>query len=70
MMNSTILMQRLIAIERSIGAVSDGEMRDLVQEAEDCVLEMQSARLEPFCDQPDLEGPGRSRLLREVAQNR
>lgn len=70
MMNSTVLMQRLIAIERSIGTVGDNELRDLVRDAEDCALEMQSARLEPFCDERDREVKERLRMLRGIAQNR
>lgn len=41
-MNSTVLLQKLIVIERSIGTVDHATLRMLVQEAMECVLQMQN----------------------------
>jgi len=46
--NSTILMKKLIVLERSIGTASNTRLRDLVYEAQDCLLEMQRENAENF----------------------
>ncbi len=47
-MNNTILLQKLIAIERSIGAADNGTLRQLVHEAEDCLLQIQKESAQSF----------------------
>lgn len=47
-MNSTILLRKLIIIERSIGTASNDAIRNLVCDAEDCVLQMQKEQAENF----------------------
>ncbi len=47
-MNNTILLQKLIAIEKSIGMADNGTLRQLVHEAEDCLLQIQKDRAQSF----------------------
>ncbi len=47
-MNLTVLLQKLIAIERSIGSANDAVTRSLVHDAQDCLLQMQKERAENF----------------------
>jgi hypothetical protein len=47
-MNNTVLLQKLIAIERSIGTADNGTLRQLVYEAEDCLLEIQKEQAQSF----------------------
>jgi hypothetical protein len=47
-MNLSILLQKLIAIERSIGSTDNALIRSLVYDAQDCVLQMQKERAEDF----------------------
>jgi len=47
-MNHTVLLQKLIAIERSIGTADNGTLRELVYEAEDCLLKIQKERAQSF----------------------
>jgi hypothetical protein len=47
-MNNTVLLQKLIAIERSIGTADNGTLRQLVYEAEDCLLQIQKERAQSF----------------------
>ena len=47
-MNNTVLLQKLIAIERSIGTADNGTLRQLVYEAEDCLLEIQKESAQSF----------------------
>jgi hypothetical protein len=44
----TVLLQKLIAIERSIGSANVATTRSLVYEAQDCLLQMQKERAEEF----------------------
>lgn len=44
-MNSSILLQKLIDIERSIGVETDSTVRHKVLDAEDCLLRMQGELL-------------------------
>jgi hypothetical protein len=43
-MNCTILLRKLIAIERMIGKAEDDTLRNLLYDAEDYVVQMQSAQ--------------------------
>jgi len=47
-MNNTILLQKLIAIEKSIGMADNGTIRQLVYEAEDYLLQLQKDRAQSF----------------------
>jgi hypothetical protein len=47
-MTNTVLLQKLIAIERSIGTADNGTLRQLVYEAEDCLLQIQKERAQSF----------------------
>ena len=47
-MNNTVLLQKLIVIERSIGVTDNSTLRGLVYEAEDCLLEIQKERAQSF----------------------
>ena len=47
-MNLTVLLQKLIAIERSIGTTSNSMVRNLVYDAQDCLLQMQKERADEF----------------------
>jgi hypothetical protein len=44
----TDLLQKLIAIERSIGSESNSTIREMVQDAQDCLLQMQKEQAEGF----------------------
>ncbi len=44
----TDLLNKLITIERSIGVVHNSTLRDMVEDAQDCVLEMQKETAEGF----------------------
>jgi hypothetical protein len=43
-MNHTILLRKLIAIERMIGKAEDDTLRNLLYDAEDYVVQMQTAQ--------------------------
>jgi hypothetical protein len=45
-MSHTVLLQKLLVIEASIGKVPNGAVRDLVQEAQDYLLQLQKERAE------------------------
>jgi len=47
-MNNTILLQKLIAIEKSIGMADNRTIRQLVYEAEDYLLQLQKDRAQSF----------------------
>ncbi len=47
-MDFNVLLQKLIAIERSIGAANDTTVRSLVCDAQDFLLQMQKERAEDF----------------------
>jgi hypothetical protein len=47
-MNYTILLRKLIAIERIIGRVENDTLRNLLYDAEDCVIQIQSAQAKSF----------------------
>lgn len=66
-MNPTILLQKLIAIERAIGVASNNTLRDLVYDAESYLLQMQKEEVEAVAIRPKSEAAQRFQLLREVA---
>ncbi len=45
-MSHTVLLQKLLVIEAAIGKVPNGTVRDLVQEAQDYLLQLQKERAE------------------------
>lgn len=47
-MNNTVLLQKLIAIERSIEIADKAMLRQLVHEAEDYLLQIQKERAQSF----------------------
>jgi hypothetical protein len=55
----TDLLQKLITIERSIGSESDSAIRHMVQDAQDCLLQMQKEQAES-----SLAGAWRDAMLR------
>lgn len=46
MTTTTVLLRKLLAIERAIGAADNTTLRELVNEAEECLLQMQKERAE------------------------
>ncbi len=55
-MNHADLLRKLIAIERFIGAVTNSKIRDLVQDAQTYLLEMQRERVETLHTGPGRDG--------------
>ena len=51
-MSFTVLLQKLLVIESSIGKIPNGTVRDLVQEAQDYLLQLQKERAEILGAQP------------------
>jgi hypothetical protein len=51
-MNTTVLLQKLIEIERSIGVETNATIRNQVLDLQDHVLEMQKQTLESLRKQP------------------
>ena len=47
-MNGTILLRKLIAIERMIGKADANTLRNLLYDAEDYLIQMQSAECKSF----------------------
>lgn len=47
-MNNTVLLQKLLVIERSIGATDNDTLRQLLYEAEDCLLQIQKEHAQSF----------------------
>jgi hypothetical protein len=68
-MNNTILLQKLIAIEKSIGAADNGTLRQLVYEAEDCLLQLQKERAQSFFLDSWRATMPRFHVISEVSQN-
>jgi len=47
-MNLTVLLRKLIAIEHMIGKADADTLRNLLYDAEDCLIQMQSAQGRSF----------------------
>lgn len=47
-MQNIALLQKLVSMEQSIGTADNGTLRQLVYEAEDCVLKIQKERAAEF----------------------
>ena len=53
-MNVTVLMQKLIAIEQAVGVETNKTIRSMIQDAQECLLELQKDWLElPFKSQTE-----------------
>jgi hypothetical protein len=66
-MNSTILLQKLLAIEQSVGVATNSALRTLLHDAQSYVLEMQRERVEGFWKEPDRDSKQRFDILRRVS---
>ena len=66
-MNSTILLQKLIAIERSIGTATNSSLRDMVHDAQACLLHMQKENAERFLAQSWRDVAPQANWLRKVS---
>lgn len=69
-MNSTILLQKLVEIERSIGVESDSDLRRKVLDAEECLLQMHSELVERLRANEGMTTAQRFSLLREFSTRR
>ena len=67
-MNSTILLRKLIAIERMVGKTDNNTLRGLVYVAEDYLIQMQSAQAKSFLAEAWREGVVPHDLLRSASQ--
>jgi hypothetical protein len=66
-MNSTILLRKLIAIERMIGKADNNTLRALVCDAEDYLIQMQGAQAKSFLAKAWREGIAPPELLRRAS---
>jgi len=62
-MNSTALLKKLIVIERSIGMADNAKLRNLVYDAQECLLQMQKERADRFLSEAWREGLSRLELV-------
>jgi|HubBroStandDraft_1064217.scaffolds.fasta_scaffold713736_1 hypothetical protein len=58
-MNTSVLLDKLTMIERSIGVQTNTTLRNLVLDAQDCVLELQRTRAEDLRRNPGFQRKGR-----------
>lgn len=63
-MNSTVLLRKLIAIERMVGKTDNNTLRGLVYDAEDYLIQMQSAQAKSFLAEAWRDGMAPAQLLR------
>jgi len=66
-MNSTVLLRKLIAIERQIGKTDPNTLRSLVLDAEDYLLQTQKQQADSFLAEAWREGVAGVEMLRETA---
>jgi len=66
-MNHTLLLQKLIAIERAIGVASNNTLRNLIYEAESYLLQIQRDVVDELSGHPERETGLGLQFLREVA---
>jgi len=62
-MNCTVLLRKLIAIERMVGKADNNTLRSLVYDAEDYLIQMQSAQAKSFLAEAWRDGIAPSQLL-------
>ncbi len=65
-MNSTVLLRKLIAIERMVGNTDNNTLRGLVYDAEDYLIQMQSAQAKSFLAEAWRDGMAPSDVLRRA----
>lgn len=63
-MNSTVLLRKLIAIERMVGKTDNNTLRGLVYDAEDYLIQMQSAQAKSFLAEAWRDGMAPAQFLR------
>ncbi len=68
-MNHTLLLQKLIAIERAIGVASNNTIRNMVYESQSHLLKMQREAVEALPMRPRSEMAQRFQLLRQAAES-
>jgi hypothetical protein len=68
-MNHTLLLQKLIAIERAIGVANDNTVRNMVYESQSHLLKMQREAVEALPMRPRSEMAERFQRLRQVAED-
>ena len=68
-MNNTILLQKLIAIEKSIGMADNRTIRQLVYEAEDYLLQLQKDHAQSFLRDSWRGTMPRFHVIGEASQN-
>lgn len=66
-MTSADLLQKLITIEESIGAEPNGTIRNMVQDAQDCLLAMQKEQARGFLAAAWRDPMLRPELLRKAS---
>lgn len=66
-MNSTVLLRKLIAIERMVGKTDNNTLRGLVFDAEDYLIQMQSAQAKSFLAEAWRDGIGPREVLRRAS---
>jgi len=67
-LNHTLLLQKLIAIERAIGVANNNTIRNMVYETQGDLLKMQRETVEALPMRPRSEMAQRFQLLRQVAE--
>ena len=70
MTNSTVLLQKLIALESSIGKANNAKLRQLVHEAEDYLLQLQKEHAQGLFKDCWRTALQRLHSLREFSQDR
>jgi hypothetical protein len=68
-MNHTLLLHKLIAIERAIGVANDNTVRNMVYESQSHLLKMQREAVEALPMRPRSEMAERLQRLRQVAED-
>jgi hypothetical protein len=66
-MNSTVLLRKLIAIEKMIGKTDNNTIRGLVYDAEDYLMQMQSAQAKSFLAEAWRDAIAPSNVLRRAS---
>ncbi|MGO8759382.1 MAG: hypothetical protein ACLQG3_14780 [Terracidiphilus sp.] len=61
------LLHKLIAIERAIGVESNKTIREMVEDAQDCLLQMQKQRAEGLLTEAWRDAIPRPNMLRRVS---
>jgi hypothetical protein len=66
-MDSTGLMHKLLAIERAIGVESNRTIREMVEDAQDCLLQIQKERAEGLSARAWSDAMPRPNMLRRAS---